>query len=83
MSSYLIYKIIFIYQKFWFFIIIILGTLIVISSNSWLNAWLGLEINLISFIRFIIKKNSFSSESAILYFIFQCFASIIFYFQLL
>lgn len=57
------------------------GTLITISSSSWLGIWIGLEINLLSFIPLIIdNKNILYSESAIKYFLVQTMASIIFLF---
>lgn len=60
---------------------LILGTLISISSSSWFGIWIGLEINLISFIPLIINiKNLISTESAIKYFLTQTFASLIFLF---
>lgn len=59
-----------------FFITLILGTLITVSSNSWLRAWIGLEINLLSFIPLIIdNKNLISSEAAIKYFLVQVITS--------
>nr|YP_009049144.1 NADH dehydrogenase subunit 2 [Tribolium audax]AIE43737.1 NADH dehydrogenase subunit 2 [Tribolium audax] len=56
----------------------ILGTLISISSYSWLSMWMGLEINLLSIIPlFSNNKNTFSSESSLKYFITQAMASLI------
>nr|AIW64842.1 NADH dehydrogenase subunit 2 [Tribolium castaneum] len=56
----------------------VLGTLISISSYSWLSMWMGLEINLLSIIPlFSNNKNIFSSESALKYFITQAMASLI------
>jgi len=70
-----IYKLIFI-------ITLISGTLISISSSSWLGIWAGLEINLLSFIPLIINiKNIISTESAVKYFLTQSFASLIFLFR--
>nr|QRW36358.1 NADH dehydrogenase subunit 2 [Megaporus rufipes] len=67
-----IYKIIFLSTLF-------MGTLITISSFSWLSVWMGLEINLLSFIPLIkIKNNPMSSESSIKYFLVQALASSIF-----
>nr|AQM39941.1 NADH dehydrogenase subunit 2 [Phyllomimus sp. ZJZ-2017] len=58
------------------------GTLISISSNSWLGAWVGLEINLLSFIPIImISKNPMSTEAALKYFLIQAFASSILLFS--
>lgn len=58
--------------------------MLTISSNSWLRAWIGLEINLIAFIILITNQNNFlSSESSLIYFIFQVFASLLFLFSIL
>nr|YP_009478340.1 NADH dehydrogenase subunit 2 [Gammarus roeselii]AVP50045.1 NADH dehydrogenase subunit 2 [Gammarus roeselii] len=55
---------------------------ITISANSWMGAWLGLEINLLSFIPLIIsKKNKYSTESALKYFLIQALASILIIFS--
>nr|QIA95923.1 NADH dehydrogenase subunit 2 [Matuta planipes] len=61
-----------------FFITLISGTVISISSSSWFGAWIGLELNLMSFIPLITTKpNSFLSESALKYFLIQALASTI------
>nr|YP_010446920.1 NADH dehydrogenase subunit 2 [Prosopocoilus laterotarsus]QNS37136.1 NADH dehydrogenase subunit 2 [Prosopocoilus laterotarsus maedaorum]UTM10027.1 NADH dehydrogenase subunit 2 [Prosopocoilus laterotarsus] len=53
-----------------------LGTVIAISSYSWMGMWLGLEINLLSFVPLIsTPKNMYSSESALKYFMAQAAAS--------
>nr|YP_009104694.1 NADH dehydrogenase subunit 2 [Damithrax spinosissimus]AIT75861.1 NADH dehydrogenase subunit 2 [Damithrax spinosissimus] len=50
--------------------------LISISSSSWFGAWLGLELNLLSFIPLISSKaNSFLSEAALKYFLIQALGS--------
>nr|AVN67788.1 NADH dehydrogenase subunit 2 [Periplaneta lateralis] len=52
------------------------GMLISISSNSWLGAWIGLEINLLSFIPLMsTNKNVFTTEASMKYFIVQALAS--------
>nr|YP_010758745.1 NADH dehydrogenase subunit 2 [Palaemon macrodactylus]WEW73452.1 NADH dehydrogenase subunit 2 [Palaemon macrodactylus] len=52
------------------------GTLISISSSSWFLAWLGLELNLLSFIPLITaQKSPFCSEAALKYFLIQAFGS--------
>lgn len=67
-----------------FFLTIILGTLITISSTSWFSIWIGLEINLLSFIPLIKdNKNLFSSEASLKYFLTQALASSIFLFSIL
>uniref|UniRef100_A0AAU7VBN2 NADH-ubiquinone oxidoreductase chain 2 n=1 Tax=Stenopsocus periostictus TaxID=3074947 RepID=A0AAU7VBN2_9NEOP len=58
-----------------------LGSAISVSSTTWFSAWLGLEINLISFVPLIINnKNSVLTESAMKYFIIQASASAMFIF---
>jgi len=51
------------------------GTLITITSTTWLGIWIGLEINLLSFIPLISKSRKFSAEAALKYFLTQAFAS--------
>nr|NP_976139.1 NADH dehydrogenase subunit 2 [Tricholepidion gertschi]AAO40219.1 NADH dehydrogenase subunit 2 [Tricholepidion gertschi] len=61
-----------------FMIILISGTIISISSNSWFNAWIGLEINLLSMIPILSStKNKYNTESALKYFLTQAIGSII------
>nr|YP_009918054.1 NADH dehydrogenase subunit 2 [Ephemerella sp. Yunnan-2018]QLP88956.1 NADH dehydrogenase subunit 2 [Ephemerella sp. Yunnan-2018] len=55
---------------------LILGTLISVSSQSWFGAWVGLEVNLLSFIPLMTDKNMLSSEAALKYFLTQALASI-------
>nr|AML26344.1 NADH dehydrogenase subunit 2 [Hydrophilidae sp. BMNH 1274343] len=62
--------------KILFLTSLIMSTLITISSQSWLGMWIGLEINLLSFIPLMNeKKNMMSTESSIKYFIIQALAS--------
>nr|YP_010350257.1 NADH dehydrogenase subunit 2 [Endoxyla cinereus]UOK09637.1 NADH dehydrogenase subunit 2 [Endoxyla cinereus] len=71
-------------NKMFFLFIIIISTLISISSNSWIGCWIGLEINLLSFIPLISNsKNSLSSEASLKYFLTQSIASINFLFSIL
>nr|AVN68268.1 NADH dehydrogenase subunit 2 [Tryonicus parvus] len=52
------------------------GMLISVSSNSWLGAWIGLEINLLSFIPLMSSKsNMYTTEASLKYFIVQALAS--------
>ena len=54
------------------------GTFIAFSSTSWFTAWLGLELNLLSFIPIIsYKSNLYSSEAALKYFLVQALGSAI------
>nr|AZJ16970.1 NADH dehydrogenase subunit 2 [Caenis sp. JYZ-2018] len=52
-----------------------LGTLITISSSTWLGIWMGLEMNLLSFIPLMAQLGKFSAEAALKYFLTQAFAS--------
>nr|AVN67275.1 NADH dehydrogenase subunit 2 [Archimandrita tessellata] len=62
--------------KVMFFITLISGLLITISSNSWLSAWMGLEINLLSFIPIMSNsKNIYTTEASLKYFLVQALAS--------
>nr|YP_010411443.1 NADH dehydrogenase subunit 2 [Meliboeus sinae]URN73089.1 NADH dehydrogenase subunit 2 [Meliboeus sinae] len=61
-----------------FFITLISGTLITISSNSWLGMWMGLEINMLSFIALISHiSNLKTSEASMKYFLTQALTSMI------
>lgn len=58
--------------------------MIAVSSTAWFRIWIGLEINLLSFIPLIIRsKNLFSSESSLKYFLTQALASAIFLFSII
>ena len=63
-------------SSIFFFITLLIGAILSISSTSWFGAWIGLELNIISFIPLIITKiNPFSSEAALKYFLIQALAS--------
>nr|AMW68060.1 NADH dehydrogenase subunit 2 [Oliarces clara] len=67
-----------------FIITLFIGTLISISANSWIGAWMGLEINLISFIPLMNNlKNVLSTESSLKYFLSQALASSILLFSVI
>nr|YP_010175341.1 NADH dehydrogenase subunit 2 [Torleya mikhaili]QSL98485.1 NADH dehydrogenase subunit 2 [Torleya mikhaili] len=59
-----------------FLVSLVMGTLISISSNSWFGAWVGLEVNLLSFIPLLSNKNMLATEAALKYFLTQAMASI-------
>nr|QHD47982.1 NADH dehydrogenase subunit 2 [Indonemoura auriformis] len=62
--------------KFLFLLTLMGGTLISTSANSWFGAWMGLEINLLSFIPLMTNsKNLFSTEASLKYFLIQALAS--------
>nr|ALO77515.1 NADH deshydrogenase subunit 2 [Mordellidae sp. GENSP01] len=70
--------------KILFFNSLIMGTVIAISSYSWLSMWMGLEINLLSFIPIMSStKNIYSTESSIKYFLTQALASLILMFSII
>nr|UOU84941.1 NADH dehydrogenase subunit 2 [Platypalpus candicans] len=65
-------------SKILFVVILMMGTLITISSNSWLGAWIGLEINLLAFIPLMNNyMNTMSTEASLKYFLTQTMASAI------
>nr|APX40291.1 NADH dehydrogenase subunit 2 [Sphaeroderma rubidum] len=67
-----------------FFMALIIGTMISISSYSWFAMWIGLEINLLSIIPlFKSSNNSFPTESTIKYFITQVLASTVILFAII
>nr|YP_007316857.1 NADH dehydrogenase subunit 2 [Biston panterinaria]AFQ99220.1 NADH dehydrogenase subunit 2 [Biston panterinaria]ANW36749.1 NADH dehydrogenase subunit 2 [Biston panterinaria]ANW36762.1 NADH dehydrogenase subunit 2 [Biston panterinaria]ANW36801.1 NADH dehydrogenase subunit 2 [Biston panterinaria] len=71
-------------NKMFFLFILIFSTMISISSNSWFGCWIGLEINLMSFIPLISKANNLmASEAALKYFLTQSIASINFLFYII
>nr|ABN72880.1 NADH dehydrogenase subunit 2 [Drosophila ambigua] len=70
-------------SKILFITIMIIGTLITVTSNSWLGAWMGLEINLLSFIPLLSdsNNNSTSTEASLKYFLTQALASTVLLFS--
>nr|AID67365.1 NADH dehydrogenase subunit 2 [Biston thibetaria] len=71
-------------NKMFFLFVLFFSTMISISSNSWFGCWIGLEINLMSFIPLISKTNNLmASEAALKYFLIQSIASINFLFYII
>nr|QXU57712.1 NADH dehydrogenase subunit 2 [Cherax quadricarinatus] len=65
------YKIIFMFS-------LLSGSFLVVSSSSWFSAWIGLELNLMSFIPLIpSKENQLPSEASLKYFLIQALGSAI------
>nr|YP_009685490.1 NADH dehydrogenase subunit 2 [Parribacus antarcticus]QDM38497.1 NADH dehydrogenase subunit 2 [Parribacus antarcticus] len=63
-------------QNFLFLSLLMTGIITSISAPSWFMAWLGLELNLMSFIPLITSKlNRFPSEAALKYFLVQALGS--------
>nr|YP_009573120.1 NADH dehydrogenase subunit 2 [Macromia daimoji]QBF44100.1 NADH dehydrogenase subunit 2 [Macromia daimoji] len=67
-----------------FYFTLVSGTLLSISSSNWLGMWMGLEMNLLSFIPIMNKDSSpCESESSMKYFLIQAIASVIFLMSIL
>nr|YP_009026946.1 NADH dehydrogenase subunit 2 [Leptomantella albella]AHW52361.1 NADH dehydrogenase subunit 2 [Leptomantella albella] len=70
--------------KILFLMTLISGMLISVCANSWLGAWMGLEINLLSFLPMLaFNKNLMTTEAALKYFLIQAVASSTFLFMIL
>nr|YP_009059155.1 NADH dehydrogenase subunit 2 [Cervaphis quercus]AGQ46317.1 NADH dehydrogenase subunit 2 [Cervaphis quercus] len=64
--------------KLMFLISLIFSTMFSISSTNWMSMWMGLEMNLFSFIPILnFKMSIYSIESTMKYFMIQAFASIL------
>nr|QBF01179.1 NADH dehydrogenase subunit 2 [Stegana eurystoma] len=71
-------------SKILFVIIMMVGSLITVTSNSWLGAWMGLEINLLSFIPLMSDNNNLmSTEASLKYFLVQAMASTVLLFAII
>nr|YP_009378985.1 NADH dehydrogenase subunit 2 [Cestrotus liui]ARI44186.1 NADH dehydrogenase subunit 2 [Cestrotus liui] len=71
-------------SKIMFMLILMMGTMITVSANSWLGAWMGLEINLLSFIPLMSDTNNLmSSEASLKYFLTQALASSVLLFAII
>nr|ATV91648.1 NADH dehydrogenase subunit 2 [Stegana sp. 2 JL-2017] len=71
-------------SKILFVIIMMSGSLITITANSWLGAWMGLEINLLSFIPLMSDNNNLmSTEASLKYFLTQAMASTVLLFAVI
>nr|YP_009236717.1 NADH dehydrogenase subunit 2 [Acraea rogersi]AMJ17186.1 NADH dehydrogenase subunit 2 [Acraea rogersi] len=71
-------------NKMFFFFMLLSSTMISISTNSWFGCWIGLEINLLSFIPLMSSPmNLLNSEASLKYFLTQSIASINFLFIIL
>nr|YP_010698189.1 NADH dehydrogenase subunit 2 [Aphrophora memorabilis]WCH58170.1 NADH dehydrogenase subunit 2 [Aphrophora memorabilis] len=64
------------WTKMMFLMFMVMSTIMAMSSNNWLGSWLGLEINLISFISLMyMNSNNLTPESSMKYFIIQSMGS--------
>nr|AFI23526.1 NADH dehydrogenase subunit 2 [Megymenum brevicorne] len=66
-----------------FFMMMICGTMITISSSNWISMWMGLELNMMSFIPLIYNKSNKSSEACMIYFLVQSLSSGVLMFSIL
>nr|WGH58929.1 NADH dehydrogenase subunit 2 [Chelurotropella siamensis] len=61
-----------------FYATMIIGTIVTLSSENWLSMWMGLEMNMMSFISLMnLNTNKSSHESSMIYFLIQSISSII------
>nr|YP_010757386.1 NADH dehydrogenase subunit 2 [Nephropsis grandis]WEU77729.1 NADH dehydrogenase subunit 2 [Nephropsis grandis] len=59
-----------------FTISLMAGVILAVSATTWFGAWVGLELNLLSFIPLIVTKNNrYASEAALKYFLIQVLGS--------
>nr|AID22242.1 NADH dehydrogenase subunit 2 [Pseudostegana silvana] len=71
-------------SKILFFMIMMTGTMVTVTSNSWLSAWMGLEINLLSFIPLMSDSNNIMpAEASLKYFLTQALASTVLLFSII
>nr|QYF09652.1 NADH dehydrogenase subunit 2 [Ptilocnemus lemur] len=71
-------------NKLMYMWMLLFSTILIISSDNLLSMWMGLEINMISFIPILHKtKNSTTSESCMIYFLTQSMGSILFIMMIL
>nr|QNE85414.1 NADH dehydrogenase subunit 2 [Sciomyza simplex] len=71
-------------SKLMFSLILMMSTLMTVSANSWLGAWMGLEINLLSFIPLMSDNNNLmSTEASLKYFLTQALASSVLLFSII
>nr|UXX49952.1 NADH dehydrogenase subunit 2 [Chrysotus sp.] len=70
--------------KLLFIFTLMFGSIMAVSANSWLGAWMGLEINLLSFIPLMNDINNLkSSEASLKYFLTQAMASSVLLFAII
>nr|AUW38607.1 NADH dehydrogenase subunit 2 [Tectocoris diophthalmus] len=69
-------------SKSMFMIVMMTGTILNLSSTSWISMWMGLEINMMAFIPLINEKNKNSSQSMMIYLLTQSISSTILMFSI-
>lgn len=79
MSSYLIYEFILIPSVYCFFFIYLISFMVVIGREDWFLIWVGLEINIMSFLLLVYKRYRIMiGESCLRYFFIQRISSSLF-----
>lgn len=72
------------FNSFWgfiFFIGILRGVWFSVHRNRWFGVWIGLELNLICFISFIVQRDKTCREASVKYFLVQACASLLLLFR--
>nr|YP_010222589.1 NADH dehydrogenase subunit 2 [Neojurtina typica]UCC46052.1 NADH dehydrogenase subunit 2 [Neojurtina typica] len=65
-------------SKWLFLMTLIISTMITVSSNNWMSMWIGLELNMMSFIPLMYnQQKKLSSEACMIYFLTQSVSSMI------
>nr|AUW38570.1 NADH dehydrogenase subunit 2 [Augocoris gomesii] len=70
-------------SKSLFWLTMMNGTILVMSSNNWMSMWMGLEINMMSFIPIINNKNKTTSEAMMIYLLTQSISSMLLMFSII
>nr|VFU78674.1 NADH dehydrogenase subunit 2 [Proasellus granadensis] len=60
-----------------FMLTLSLGIFVMLMSKTWFSVWLGLEMNLLSFLPMILLSSSTSSEGGLKYFLIQALGSLL------
>nr|YP_010444614.1 NADH dehydrogenase subunit 2 [Haplodiplatys aotouensis]UTI38877.1 NADH dehydrogenase subunit 2 [Haplodiplatys aotouensis]UTI38890.1 NADH dehydrogenase subunit 2 [Haplodiplatys aotouensis] len=64
--------------KLMFGLVLLFSTFLTLSAETWFFAWVGLELNMVSFIPLlVVKGNSLGSEVALSYFLVQSVSSLV------
>ena len=74
------FLLVWIFMKISYLLIIIMGRLVSIRGSYWIVVWLGLEVNMISFVGYVGMVRRVGSEAIMRYFIIQVVGSLIIFF---
>nr|AUW38604.1 NADH dehydrogenase subunit 2 [Sphyrocoris obliquus] len=69
-------------SKSLFFVIMIAGTILTLSSNSWISMWMGLEINMMAFIPLMKNNDKSTPQAMMIYLLTQSISSMILMFSI-